>query len=245
MKYTQFLELSELLKDKKLEDILNEADEPGSDDKLETTKPGFKESVTTPKKALMRKSMNKHAEKLQAGINKDIETKFITPLVDQKVKLYQKMAEVGKGKQPKDIVAALKGDLLNMKKIEEKQTALIEKTAQSILDNYAKKITTALEKKGFKEKSMADLQSYWTLLSAQIMNNLFKKLVKLDDQAIEKTIQDKGILNAARIINKALSKGIGVQLAERDKKIRNLQSELKSKIAAEEKPAEKSVEQTK
>ena len=253
MKFTQFLELEKLSEEKNTPvrklietaeiatDIatpgpINEADpEPGAEDKLDTKKGNI---VT--KKGRMRMALNKQAKKMQEGLNKDLGEKFIKPLVDQKVKLYQKMAEVGKGKQPKDIVKALQGDLKNVKATTDKQIALIEKTAQGIIDNYAKKIEAALQKKGFKETSLADLQSYWSLLSAQVMNNVLVKLAKLDDETVAKTIQDKGILKAAQLINKQLlNKGLATKLAERDGKMKTLKGEVKKKIDAEKnEPAE-------
>jgi hypothetical protein len=264
MKFTQFLELEKLSETKntpvrKLIETaeiatpgpINEADpEPGAEDKLDTKKGNI---VT--KKGRMRMALNKQAKKMQDGLNKDLGEKFIKPLIDQKVKVYQKMAEVGKGKQPKDILKALQGDLKNVKATTDKQIGLIEKTAQGIVDNYAKKIESALQKKGFKETSLADLQSYWTLLSAQVMNNVLARLAKLDDETVAKTIQDKGILNAAKIINKQiLNKGLAGELAKKDGKIKELKAQVKKSIDAEknepeekpaETPAEKPAEETK
>ena len=248
MKYTQFLELEKLLEanDLHIKDLLQtpgvelikeaEGDEevtPEEDkeDKVKT-KTAWRD-VLHPKKALMRKSLNKAAKKLQNSINKDVAQKFLTPLINQKVKVYQKMAEVGKGKQPKEILTALKGDLNNIKKTTDKQVALIEKTAQSVLDNHSKRVESALQKKGLKDTALADLQSYWTLLCAQIMGNLLKKFAKLDDQAVEKTIQDKGILNAAKLINKELNKGLSAKLVKKDGEIKELTTKLKEMIKKE------------
>lgn len=238
MKFTQFLELEKLSEEKNtpVKEIIesavlspiNEADDK-KEDGIDT-----KRGNVLTKKGRMRIALNKQAKKMQEGLNKDLGEKFIKPLIDQKVKVYQKMAEVGKGKQPKDIVTALKADLSNVKKTTDKQIALIEKTAQGIIDNYAKKIDSALQKKGFKETSLADLQSYWSLLSAQVMNNILAKLAKLDDETVGKTIQDKGILNAAKLINKQLlNKGLATKLVEKDGKIKTQKAEMKKKIDAE------------
>lgn len=260
MKYTQFLELEKLSKDLNLSinEVLdastsastsvalpgpvNEADPADPTDTIDTKKGNI---IT--KKGRMRMALNKQAKKMQDGLNKDLGEKFIKPLIDQKVKVYQKMAEVGKGKQPKDILKALQADLRNVKNVTDKQIALIEKTAQGIIDNYAKKIEVALQKKGFKETSLADLQSYWTLLSAQVMNNILAKLAKLDDQTVDQTIKDKGILNAAKIINKQiLNKGLAAELVKKDGKMKELKAQVQKSIDAEktepadteEKPAE-------
>jgi hypothetical protein len=194
MKYTQFHQFSELLERKNLsiEDwknnssivLIKEEDEkeaPNEDDKLQTKKG----NIFT-KRGRARKALTKQAKKLQEGINKDITAKMIQPLIDQKVKLYQKMAEVGKGKQPKEIVAELKIDLQNMKKTHAKQLSNIETAVNRIIENTTKKIEVSLGKSGFKETSLADLQSYWTLLTTQIMNGFLKKIAKIDDESIDK-----------------------------------------------------------
>jgi hypothetical protein len=240
MKYTQFLGLSNLLESnktdldtwKKTKDIrlVQEADEPKDLDTLDTKKGNI---IT--KKGRMRKSLNKQAKKLMDGINQDVAAKFLKPIKDLKIQVYKKMAEVGKGKQPKEIVGALKGDLQNIQKIQNKQMDAIEKHAQGSIDNNTKKINAAIEKKGLKDTTKADLQSYWGLLTTQIMMNLLQKIAIQDDNVIAEVIKDQDILKAARQINAALNKPQKKKEEDLKKEVERLKAEIKAKDEAETK----------
>jgi len=245
MKYTQFLEFSKLLESNKTDIdswkksknpiLIKEADEPAEPtDELNVTK-SIKGTGWITKKGRMRKSLNKQAKKLMDGINKDVAGKFLKPIKDLKIQVYKKMAEIGKGKQPKEIVGALKVDLQNIQKIQNKQMAQIEKYAQGAIDNSTKKINSAIEKKGLKEKNALDLQTYWGLLTTQIMNNLYQKIAVQDDRVVEEVIKDEGILKAAKQINAALNKPQKKKEGELKAEIEKLKGELKAKDEAEKK----------
>jgi len=255
MKYSQFLEFNQLLEANnadidswKTSDIklVKEADEyqpaeaekkvaPEKDPDALETKSSKLDFAT--KRGRMRKTLNKQAKKLQDGINQEVANKFLKPIKDLKVKVYQKMAEVGKGKQPKEIVAALKVDLENIKKIQDKQMAQIEKYAQTVIDNNTKKITSAIDKKKLKETTTADLQSYWALLTTQIMMNLFQKIAIQDEKVIEEVIKDAGILKAAKQINAALNKVTKQKEAKLQQDANTKKEEIKKKDAEAEKAA--------
>jgi hypothetical protein len=262
MKYSQFLEFSKLLETNKTDmdswritrvQLVKEADEyqpaeaekkaEGSKDTLDTKKGNI---IT--KRGRARKALNGQAKKLQERINDEVASKFLKPIFDLKVQVYKKMAEVGKGKQPKEIIAALKMDLQNIQKIQTKQMAAVEKHAQTSIDNTTKKIDSALSKKGLKETTMADLQSYWSLLTTQIMMNLLQKIAVQDDKVIGTVIKDQDILKAAKQINAALNKGQKKKEAELKQKADEKKKEIKSKDEAEgkeEKPAETPAEEPK
>jgi hypothetical protein len=238
MKYAQFEGLDSW---KKTLDIrLLEADEPKDLDTLDTKKGNI---IT--RKGRMRKSLNKQAKKLMDGINQDVANKFLKPIKDLKVQVYKKMAEVGKGKQPKEIVNALKADLQNIQKIQTKQMDAIEKQAQTSIDNNTKKIYAAIDKKGLKDTTKADLQSYWSLLTTQIMMNLLQKIAVQDDNVIAEVIKDQDILKAARQINAALNKPQKKKEADLKAQVEKLKGEIKAKDDAEGKTEEKPAEEVK
>jgi hypothetical protein len=258
MKYSQFLEFNQLLEANKADvdswktsdiKLVKEADEyqPAEAEKKADDKPAEKDPDAldtksskldfATKRGRMRKTLNKQAKKLQDGINQEVANKFLKPIKDLKVKVYQKMAEVGKGKQPKDIVAALKGDLENIKKIQDKQMAQIEKYAQSVIDNNTKKINSTIEKKKLKETTVADLQSYWALLTTQIMMNLFQKIAVQDEKVIEEVIKDAGILKAAKQINAALGKANKQKVAKLEQDANTKKEAIKKNDAEADKAA--------
>jgi hypothetical protein len=214
MKYSQFVEFNRLLEANNIDinqwknipviSLLEDDNTPSTDTNTLDTKKG---NILT-KRGRLRNSLNGYAKKLMDSVNKDVADKFLKPIYDLKVQVYKKMAELGKGKQPKEIVAALKGDLQNIQKIQAKQIDQIEKFAQGSIDNYTKKIQAAIQKKGVKDTTSADLQSYWGLLSTQIMMNLFQKIATQDDNLIGQTIKDPDILKAAKVINQAIDKGL-------------------------------------
>jgi hypothetical protein len=241
MKYSQFLEFE------KWKNTLQEADEYQPAEAEKKPEEEKKDTLDTKKgniitkKGRARKSLNAQAKKLQQRINDEVATKFLKPIFDLKIQVYKKMAEVGKGKQPKEIVAALKMDLQNIQKIQAKQMAAIEKHAQNSIDNTTKKIDSALSKKGLKETTIADFQSYWSLLTTQIMMNLLQKIAVQDDNVIGTVIKDQDILKAAKQINAALNKGQRKKEAELKQKADEKKKEIKAKDEAESKeetPAE-------
>jgi hypothetical protein len=250
MKYSQFLEFGKLLEANKADinswktsdiELIKEADEPAKDlDTLDTKKPAKGTGWIT-KKGRMRKSLNKQAKKLMDGINQNVANKFLKPIKDLKIQVYKKMAEVGKGKQPKEIVAALKVDLQNIQKTQTRQMDQILKYAQNAIDINTKKITAAIEKKGLKETNTAELQTYWGLLTTQITMNLLQKINVQDDNTIGEVIKDADILKAAKQINAALNKPQKKKETELKAQIEKLKGEIKAKDDEEaktEKPAE-------
>lgn len=258
MKYSQFLDFSNLLESnktdldswKKTQDIQlireaaddyqpAEAEKEKKDpDTLDTTK-SIKGTGWITKKGRMRKSLNRQAKKLMDGINQNVANKFLKPIKDLKVQVYKKMAEVGKGKQPKEIVGALKADLQNIQKIQTKQMEQITKYAQNSIDINTKKINAAIEKKGLKDTNSAELQTYWGLLGAQIMINLFQKIALQDDNAIGEVIKDADILKAAKQINAALNK----PQKKKEIELKNKIEELKGQIVERDKKAAAEEEQ--
>jgi hypothetical protein len=243
MKYSQFIQFDQLLEFNNTNlntwlinfTNLNEA-EGDPTDTLDTKKG----NILT-KKGRLRNSLNGHAKKLMDSINKEVADKFLKPIYDLKVQVYKKMAELGKGKQPKDIVTALKGDLQNIQKIQAKQLAQIEKYAQTGIDNYTKKIETTIQKKGLKESTKVDLQTYWSLLSTQIIMNLLQKIAIQDDKLINDTIKDPAIIKSAKIINKAVNKDLNSKTEELKKKSDEKKTAIKAsdeKSTTEEKSSE-------
>jgi len=236
MKYSQFLEFE------KWKNALQEADEyqpaeaeKKSEEKKDPDALDTKKGNIITKRGRMRSSLNKQAKKLQDGINQNVANKFLKPIKDIKIKVYQKMAEVGKGKQPKEIVGALKADLQNIQKIQQRQMAQIEKYAQNTIDTNTKKINGVIEKKGLKDTTVADLQSYWGLLTTQIMMNLLQKIAVQDDNVIAEVIKDQDILKAAKQINAALNKPQKQKEKELQGQIEKLKGEIKAKDEAIEK----------
>jgi vacuolar-type H+-ATPase catalytic subunit A/Vma1 len=238
MKYSQFLEFNQLLESNKIDidswkssdlKLIKEADEKGDLDTLNTQKGNI---IT--KKGRMRKSLNKQAKKLMDSITQDVANKFLKPIKDLKVQVYKKMAEIGKGKQPREIVTALKADLQNIQKIQNKQMDAIEKHAQNTIDNNTKKINAAIEKKGLKDTAKADLQSYWGLLSTQIMMNLLQKIAIQDNNVIDEVIKDQDILKAAKQINALLNKPQRNKEAKLKAENEKLKGEIKKRDEAEE-----------
>lgn len=241
MKYSQFLEFNQLLEVNeadlnswKASDIklVKEADEPTDEARDLDTLDTKKGNIIT-RKGRLRGSLNKQAKKLMDGITQDVANKFLKPIKDLKVQVYKKMAEIGKGKQPKEIVTALKMDLQNIQKIQNKQMDAIEKHAQNVIDNNTKKINAVIDKKGLRDTVKADLQSYWGLLTTQIMMNLLQKIATQDDNVIAEVIKDQDILKAARQINAALNKPQRKKEAELKAENEKLKGEIKKRDESE------------
>lgn len=256
MKYSQFSEFTDLLKKNKIKldewkknpdmTLIKEADEVPEEDGKKKELDTKKGNVLT-KRGRQRMALNKHAKKLQEQINKDIADKFLKPIFDLKAQSYKKMAEMGKGKQPKEIIAALKGDLVNLQKTQAKQMATIEQSAQKSIDLMTQKIEATLDKSKLKDNTKGNLKSYWNLLTTQIMMNLLQKIAVKDDALIGETIQDPEIVKAAKVINKAINKDLAAKIEQgktniENKKTEQLKLDKQEDAAPAEPEGEKSAE---
>jgi len=244
MKYSEFYALNSLLEKnnisldewKKNPDtrLLKEAEE-GEEENVEKKKElDTKKGNILTRRGRQRMALNKQAKKLQEQINKDIADKFLKPIFDLKAQVYKKMAEMGKGKQPKDIVAALKGDLGNIQKTQAKQMKLMEQSAQKSIEIMTQKIEAAVDKSKLSDTSKANMKTYWNLLTTQIMMNLLQKIAVKDDGLIGETIKDEEIIKAARVINKALNKELAAKQAEAKAKVEKGKGAVKDADAAED-----------
>jgi hypothetical protein len=260
MKYSQFAELMSLLEKHNISldewkknpslSLLKETEgEEGSEGEEKKELDTKKGNILT-RRGRQRSALNKQAKKLQEQINKDIADKFLKPIFDLKIRVYKKMAEMGKGKQPKEILAALKVDLGNIQKTQSKQMKLIEQSAQKAIDIMTQKIDSTIDKGKLSDTSKANMKTYWSLLTTQIMMNLLQKIAVKDDTLIGETIKDKEIIKAAKAINKAVNKEFLAQQGrakqktdETKKKVEAADAEPEegddSKVAEEYKPGEK------
>jgi len=239
MKYSQFSELNDLLKKNKVSldewkknpdmKLLKEAEEGEESKEGEKKELDTKKGNILTKRGRQRSILNKQAKKLQEQINKDIADKFLKPIFDLKAQVYKKMAEMGKGKQPKEIIAALKVDLGNIQKTQAKQMKLIEQSAQKAIDIMTQKIEPAIDKSKLNDTNKANMKTYWNLLTTQIMMNLLQKIAVKDEGLIGEIIKDEGIIKAAQAINRAINKEFIAQ--QERKKQETLEGKKKVKEA--------------
>lgn len=253
MKYSQFAQFSKLLesnnytledwrKDPNLALIKEESEELSSEDKADKleTKSAAKD-ILNPRKALMRNKLNTNAKKIQEAINKGIVDKFIKPLINSKVDFYKKIAELKDIKNSKDLVQRLKAEINSVMDLQGKQIKNIQKTIQTSLDSASKKIETALQKSKMTDTAKADLTVYWSILSLQISNNLLNRFMKIDKEALEKTIKDPNLLKATKEVTNKMEEPLKRNMEEITKKIEGKETELnKGDSAKKVTPAEAS-----
>jgi hypothetical protein len=251
MKYTQFVAFSKLLENNnysiddfknsntiKLYEADEEKDEEKPDDNKIETKSAAKDLLSlSPKKALMRRKLNNFAKNTQDSINKNINDKLIKPLIEQKSNFYKKIAEFSreKKKTAKEVVEGMKGDIANMKKIQDKQLQLIEKTAETILDVSTKKINAAITKK-LKESDQAEMIAYWAILSAQIMSNLLNRIYKINAETLKNAIEDPTLQKTVELIDE---KTIRIGLQNEINKYKKEADTAKTKLTEVSKKLEK------
>jgi len=244
MNYSQFVKLNNLLESNNytLEDlkktnnlVLIKEETKSKDGELET-KSAVKD-IASPRKALMRKKLNSNAKTLQDGINKNLGDKYIKPLVKQRIELYNKMIQMGSEKPAKEIAEALKDDLVNMKKIQDKQLTIIEKAAETIINNSTRKINSAIEKSSMKDSNKAELASYWALLCVQIQSNLLKKLYVMNKDILNKIAPDEKARQKADAILKAT---VDKETLKKEQELNKLKEQkikdIKTKESAVEQP---------
>lgn len=234
MKYSQFLQFSELLEsnnvslkewkdnpDMKLEEKKEKSEE-------DTGKLDTKAGNIITKRGRARRMLNKHAKKVQNDLNKKLIEKYTKELFERKASIYKKMAQMLREKQPKEVVKALQKELNEFESLQKKQLDLLFKKAQGALQKYKKPIEGALEKKGLKETTLANLLNYWDLLTGQVEMNLFNAISKKESELIDSVIDDAQIKKIATEINKkTMGKSLSSTIQGLEGKIKSLENQIK------------------
>lgn len=255
MKYSQFLQFSELLESNKVSlkewkdnpDMkLQEKKEKSEEDSREDTgKLDTKAGNIITKRGRARRALNKKAKKLQAEINKNIVEKYTKGLFERKVEIYKKMAQMLREKQPKEVLKSLQKELKDFENLQKKQLDLIFKKTDSALKNHKKPIENSLSEKGLKETTVAGLLTYWDLLTGQIEMNLFNAISKKESELIDSVIDDAQIKRIATEINKkTMGKSLSSTIQGLEGKIKSLESQIKQeeKKEGEEESGKEDVE---
>ena len=247
MKYTQYSEFSSLLEKNGLTlndwkknpnvKLIKEEGEAQDDGSTLDTKKG---NIIT-KRGRIRMSLNRHAKKILKSLNKDLVEKYATDMKRIKTEEYKKMAELLRQKQPKEVIKAMQKELKGISKKQSNAENVIMNSTRKTLENYGKRIKNTLEKKGLKERTLASLETYWDLLSAQIEINILNTLSKKDDAIIQEIIDDPKIQKIAREIDKKVGagktkaiEGKKRTIAELKPKYQNLEKEASSEDSEEE-----------
>ena len=237
MKYSQFLEFSELLeknntsldewkKDPSVELIKEEDEDEG---KLDTKKGNI---IT--KKGRARRGLNKEAKKLQKEINISLVDKFFGMIFKHKTEVYKKLAEMLRDKQPKEVIAALRPELKNLNKLQTKQLNLLEKQAEKMISNKTQNIENYIEKKGLKEATALDMKTYWSLLTTQLHMQLLQELSKRDSKLLDEVIEDPKIKRIATEISKKVNASIAEKLGGLEEAAKEKKEKVKEMDAKEE-----------
>jgi hypothetical protein len=238
MKYTQYSELSSLLekngkslndwKENPDIDLIKEDDEK-KDDKLDLEKIGFLKWFFT-ESGEAKKMLNKQAKKIYSQLKDKLVDKGLNDVFDYKKKVIQKLAELLREKQPKEVIKIMKKELSQLEKMQSKAIENLISTAESSLDTYKETLKQKIIKKyNLKGNKLAGVLVYWDILVAQIQNKLISLISNKSEGLIDAVIQDPKIKRIATEINKKVG-GSKVQalVNQKNDEIVNLKKKVKS-----------------
>jgi len=155
---------------------LYEADD--KEDKLDTKGDTFKR-ITNPKFARARRKITNNAKDFKKKAERGLIEKWLPKQLEALKSVANLAAAKGKDvKNPEEILQAIGGEIDQMRKMQEKAVAQLEKAIDRMEQNYQKRVDTIVQKSGLKEKSQLKLDNYWVLVSTQVRQLLYKQIME-------------------------------------------------------------------
>jgi len=210
MKYSQFLQLSELLEAKGTtiynEFSLNEA-EP-----IAATTPTTNEPATTDVEKTnlaqrltrwgkLKNTLNKNGKKIQNQINVKVLQKYLPQILETELQTVKQVIELSKqDKKPEEIVKLVRNNIKKTTRIQTKQLDIIDTVIDKFLSNAGTELEKKIDASKMKDKNKLDLKNYWLLLKTQIRMNAYTYMQKTIDNKSKEAIGDNKIV--LEIMNK-------------------------------------------
>ena len=248
MKFNEFIALDEKLKQEgsSINEVVFETtgeylfEKKPDPEALDTGGDKLKRAIS-PRFAKARRKITNNAKKFLEIASKNIVEKYLPKQLEQLKNMANKAAGMrADDKNPKEILAALGGELKKMQQIHDKSTLQLEDAIDKMEANFTKRVGTIIEgNEKLSDKSKLKLNTYWTLVSTQVRQKLFNKVIDTRNKSVEEIAQNNPELqdmlkNIAKLPNtEAKIEEIKKKTAEETERYRNADAE------GEDKPEEK------
>ena len=205
MKYSEFLQLSEVFESKGTtifkELKLNEAEddvtaaptvsEPTSAD-IEKT--NLAQRLTRWGK--MKNILNKNGKKIQNQINVKVLQKYLPQILEAELQTVKQVIELSKqDKKPEEIIKLVRNNIKKTARIQTKQLDIIDTVIDKFLSNAGTELDKKIDASKMKDKNKLDLKNYWLLLKTQIRMNAYTYMQKTISDKSKEAIGDNKIVS--------------------------------------------------
>jgi len=156
---------------------------------LETSK--AKTGFRSPRFAMATKKLDKLAEQFLSNAKEKVLNKFMPPALDILKKITNKAAAMdGDKKNPQAILKMVDSQIKGVNKVQDSAMVQLDKALDKFEANYDKGAARITNNPKLKEKNQEYLDTYWTLLTTQVRQKLYQKMVEARHDLIEKTMGD-------------------------------------------------------
>jgi len=204
MKYTEFLELKDILelagtsiaKELNLNEatlVANQSTNISQPDTVDTKGAGL---GFFSRWGQMKTTLNRQGKNLQNKINKQIIGKYLPNMVESELTLANDIKDaLASSKQPDEIKTVVKSKREQVAAIQKQQLQILSKTIEGFLNNSGARLDKKIEASKMKDKNKLDLKNYWLLLKSQIHMNALRYMQKIITSKVKEVLGD----NAAAI----------------------------------------------
>ena len=244
MKYTEFLQLSDILEKnemtvadfktsfKDLPQKLFEADD------LETEKG----NILT-RWGRIKTSLNKVAQKTQKQVYDSVLTKNLPNILSYDKQISEKVkSTVAEEQDIKNIQKVVVDNYNAIKKQQAQQIAVIEKDITTFLENISMRMNKKIESSKSTEKNKTMLKNYWLLLVTQISLNASAYIIKEREKIIDQIFVDNK--DVAKLMKGVVTNDERATITQKEQDVNKKKETIKSdektltEKSAEEKPVE-------
>jgi len=150
--------------------------------------------VTSPRFAKARRKITNNAKKYLEVASKNVIEKYLPKQLQQLKDMANKAVGMrADDKNPKEILDTLGGEIKKMRQLHDKSTLQLEDAIDKMGGNFDTRVKNIIDGSSFanlSEKSKLKLNMYWTLVSTQVKQKLFNKIIETRSKSLEDLIQN-------------------------------------------------------
>jgi hypothetical protein len=250
MKYTEFLQLSDILekKGKSISDLKSSDNKIFEADPIEPTEPsqpllptdsantslepGTKK-LDTEKTSLSgrlfskwrrtKNKLNKVAQNTQKQLSIKVINKYLPNLLAGEKEIIEKI-KTNPPANPKELKKLVIDNYAAIKDQQKKQMDLINATINKFLGNITQQMNTKIDSSKSNDNNKVKLKNYWVLLTTQIAMNASKQIIGERNKLIDSIYKDK---NAAKEVKNQINAEIIANQTQLQKQLEDLTNKIK------------------
>jgi len=246
MKYTEFLQLSDILEKqgKSISDLKSpdnkifEADDPvqpllPTDNANTSMEPGTKK-LDTEKTTVggrlfstwrrIKNKLNKVAQNTQKQLSEKVINKYLPNLLAGEKEIITKI-QANPPATPQELDELVKNNFTAIKDQQKKQMDLINSAINKFLGNITQQMNTKIDASKSTDNNKIKLKNYWVLLTTQIAMNASKQIIGERNKLIDSIYKDK---NAAKEVENQINAEIITNQTVLQKQLDDLTNKIKS-----------------